>query len=272
MGSLRYSKLIEWFVTAELIAIRDERGWSRSTLGAAIGKHANTIRGWEIGDRLPDKGNIMLICQELGVDPARAAFLAHVTAQVHEGPGVVSDLDKRNLFIVEAAERTYGQVIKWNPVWFSGLLQEEAYHMKVLQDAIDDPAMKVKHWLRKQRRIETFSRRQDAPGGLFLTPASAFADLERLSVDERDRQIGRLREVDGQSNCEVWVVENSHIAPHPFEIFRGGGMPGAGPDFVYVETLDQSRHVVEPEKLALYDQVRSALKSGARRIGRFLDG
>lgn len=272
MGSLRYSELIEWFVTAELFTIREEKGWSRTRLGNAINKHANTIRGWEKGDRLPDKANVALICRMLQVDAARAAFLEHVTEELNRGPELISDLGKRNLFIVESAERRYGEIIKWDPLQLSGLLQKEAYHMKELADPLEGPAYKVKHWLRKERRQTDFFGRSDAPQTKFLQPVDEVVGLKRLSKPEREAQIERLREIDSLPNCEVYVVERPFSAIHAFDIFRPGDRPGAGPEFVFVETLDQSRHIVEPGKIALYDRFSSVMLDDASRIGRFLDG
>jgi transcriptional regulator with XRE-family HTH domain len=272
MGSLRYSQLIEWFVTSQMMSLRKARGWERSDLGRAIGKHANTIRSWEIGERLPDKGNISLICRELGADPALGVFMEHVVEQLNEGPGVVSDLDKRNLFIVEAAERIYGEIIKWDPLFLSGLVQTEAYHMKEVEEALEGAAFKIKHWLRKQRRQNDFYGRWDAPLTKFLLPAGEVMNLNLLNGSERRAQLDRLLEIDALAHCEVYVVERPYAANHAFEIFRPGGLPGAGPDFVYVETLDQSRHIVEPEKVGLYDRFSSVMLDGASRIGRFLDG
>jgi transcriptional regulator with XRE-family HTH domain len=270
MGSLRYSDLIEAFVTAELISIRDERGWSRSRLGNAIGKHANTIRGWEIGDRLPDKANVALICRTLQVEPARAAFLEHVIEQLNEGPDLISDLDKRNLFIVESAERRYGEIIKWDPLQLPGLCQTEHYHMKELADPLEGRATKVKHWLRKERRQIDFFGRTDLPHTRFLLPVDEVTNLKRLNNSEKQAQIERLIEIDALPNCEVYVVDRPYLAIHAFDIFRPGNRPGAGPGFVFVETLDQSRHIVEPEKIALYDRFSSVMLDDASRIGRFL--
>jgi transcriptional regulator with XRE-family HTH domain len=275
MGSLRYSQLIEWFVTSEMMTLRKARGWERSDLGRAIGKHANTVRSWEIGERLPDKANISLICRELGADPALGVFMEHMVEQLNQGPGVVSDLDKRNLFLVEAAERVYGAFTKWDPVVFPSLLQTEAVHMKLFADPIEDPARKIKNWKRKERRSHTFFSRFDGadnPAGEFFVPTRAFTDLELLTRGEKTEQLERLIWVDSLPGCEVLVVPPPHIAVFPFDSFRSAGSGAAGPDFVYVETLDQSRHVVEPQKLALYDQTRSLLRADAQGIGRFLDG
>jgi len=163
MVSLWYSELIEWFVTAELRSPREEQNWSRSRRGRAIGKHGNTIRYREIGERLPDKANIALICEELGTDKARAAFLRHVIEQLHAGPRVVSDLGKRNLFIVENAERTYLELRKWDPILLNGLLQTEAYHMKRLAEPLDATHYRLEgssmveftSWRKSSRSIST---------------------------------------------------------------------------------------------------------------------
>jgi hypothetical protein len=227
------------------------------------------------GQRLPDVANILLICDKTGADPARKAYMEHVREQLRQGSEVVSDLNKRNLFIVESAERNYGKVIKWNPVLFPSLTQSEAFHMELLPDPLEDPARKILHWKRKERRRDEFFGRfgrNGSPEAELYLPASAFQYLDRLSERDRADQLEWLLTLDEFAGCEVQVVQSPYVAPFAFDYFKGEGRPGAGPDFVYVETLDQSRHVVDPEKLDLYDQRRSLLRADAQRIGRFLDG
>jgi transcriptional regulator with XRE-family HTH domain len=270
----RYRKLIEAYLVAEINALMNEKGWIAPQLARALGKHVNTIRAWLNGQRLPDVANILLICDKTDADPARKAYMEHVREQLRQGSEVVSDLNKRNLFIVEAAERTYSRVIKWNPVLFPGLVQSEAFHMKLLPDPLEDPAQKVKHWKRKERRGNEFFGRLEGGDSLeaeFYLPASAFEYLNRLAPEEKIDQIDRLVAIDAMPGCEVQVVLSPFVAPFAFESFKGEGRSGTGPDFVYVEALDQSRHVVDPEKLDLYDQRRSLLRADAQRIGRFLD-
>lgn len=270
----RYRKLIKAYLVAEINALMNEKGWNAPQLARVLGKHVNTIRAWLNGQRLPDVANIRFICDETDADPARKAYMEHVREQLNQGSEVVSDLNKRNLFIVEAAERTYGRIIKWNPVLFPGLVQSEAHHMKLLPDPFEDPARKVKNWKRKERRRESLFARfgsSNSPEAEFYLPAGAFAYLDRLAPEEKADQIERLLAIDSTPGCEVHVVQSPYLAPFAFEGFIGEGRSGAGPDFVYVETLDQSRHVVDPEKLDLYDQSRSLLRADAQRIGRFLD-
>ncbi|WP_157930604.1 Scr1 family TA system antitoxin-like transcriptional regulator [Glycomyces xiaoerkulensis] len=270
---MKYPELSEWHVRAELIAIRDEANVSQKWIGEAIKKHQNTVGGWERGDRLPDPGNVALICLKLGVDKERAAFLLHVIEQLHEGPGVISDLEKRNLFIVEGSERRYGRILTWDPLLLHGLLQKEPYHMKLLAEPLEGgPAQKIKSWKRKERRIEHFFSRTDHPEARFLIPAQAIAELSRLTEPEKEHQVQRLLEVDAMPKCEVRVVDAPHEALHAFNIFHPDGRSDAGPPFVYVEAIDQSRHIVEDKKLALYDRIAGALWENAIPIGRFLHG
>jgi len=271
-SSVLYRSLIEAYLTAEIGTLMNSRGWGTTRFGAEMGKHANTIRAWLNGDRIPDIANISRICEKTGADPARKAFMEHVCEQLNQGPELISDLNKRNLFIVESAERLYGEIIKWDPLFVSGLLQNEAYHMKEVEEPLEGPAFRIKHWLRKERRQIDFYGRTDAPLTKFLLPAGEVLESKRLSKAERQAQIDRLLEVDAQPNLEVYVVERPYTAHHAFEIFRPAGRAGAGPEFVFVETLDQSRHIVEPEKIGLYDRYSSVMLDDASRIGRFLDG
>jgi transcriptional regulator with XRE-family HTH domain len=271
-SSVLYKKLIEAYLTAEIGALMKAKRWTTARFAAEIGKHPNTIRAWLNGERLPDTGNILRICDKTEADPVRRAFMEHVSEQLNQGPDLISDLDKRGLYIVESAERRYGKILKWDPLFLSGLVQTEAYHMERLAEPMEGAALKVKHWLRKERRQVDFYGRTDAPETAFLLPATAVRDLEHLGEQDRQQQIDRVLEIDAMPNCEVHVVEPPFEAIHAFDIFRSGGRPGAGPDFVYIETLDQSRHIVEAEKIALYDRFSSVMLDDAIRIGRFLDG
>jgi hypothetical protein len=166
-------------------------------------------------------------------------------------------------------------LVKWNPLLLSALLQTFSYHMKVLADPIEDAALKVKNWKRKERRAKRFFARfkgKNHPEVEFYIPASAIADLDMISPEERVEQIERLLWVAALPGCEVRVVGPPHFATYAFEAFESDENTFAGPNFVYVDNLDQSRHVVDEEKVALYAEARRFLRSNSQDIGRFLDG
>ncbi|MEU6247101.1 Scr1 family TA system antitoxin-like transcriptional regulator [Glycomyces sp. NPDC047010] len=274
-GNVLNEKLVRSYLFAEVNTICRDSGWTRNQFARVMRKSSNTVRAWLDQERLPDLGNLLLICERGGVDEARKRFILHVREQLHTGQELVSDLDKRSLYIVESGERTYPHHTKWDPLLFPALVQTEAVHMKVLADPMDDPADKIKHWLRKERRAETFFARfsgDDHPTAEIFVPSGAIADLGLLTAKERAAQIDRLLWADSLPGCEVFVVQPPHLATYAFDSFSSNDLPDSGPNFVYVEHLDQSRHVVDEAKLALYDQARSFLRTRAQGIGRFLDG
>ncbi|WP_100447743.1 Scr1 family TA system antitoxin-like transcriptional regulator [Glycomyces xiaoerkulensis] len=263
------SSAAEWFLPVELMAIRIESGRSQRWIANAIGKHTNTVGYWERRERLPDAANVVAICRKLGVDAERTFFLEHVAEQLNTS-GIVSDLHQRNIFIVERAEQYYGVLIKVLTRYIPGLLQIEDYHMGLLPDPMGDPTPKIAHWKRKERRIAAWEARTNARS-TFIIDASAIADLDRLPSRSRDKQIQRLKEIDARPNCEVQVMQGPPLTPHGFELFLPGGAPNAGPSFVYVESLDQSRHIEDAESLALYHRVVDDLTPRVTPIGVFLE-
>jgi hypothetical protein len=275
-GTVLYQKFARAYLTAEVNTISQDAGWTPNKFARVMSKSSTTIRAWLDGSRIPDKGNLSLLCDQAEVEPDRKRFILHVSDQLLKNSELVSDLDKRNLYIVESGERTYPIHVKWDPLLLPAVLQTEPYHMKVLAGPMEDPANKIKWWKRKERRAKRFFARFNGEANLiaeFYIPAGAVAaDLDLLTAEERKAQIDRLLWVDALPGCQVSVVRPPHLAGFPFDAFDSDPQTYAGPNFVYVEHLDQSRHVVDEEKLGLYDQARRFLRSNSQGIGRFLDG
>ncbi|MBO3735016.1 Scr1 family TA system antitoxin-like transcriptional regulator [Glycomyces niveus] len=274
-GTVVYQKFARAYLTAEVNTISQDAGWTPNKFARVMSKSSTTVRAWLDGSRIPDKGNLSLLCDLAEVEPDRKRFILHVSEQLLTNSELISDLDERNLYIVESGERTYPVHVKWDPLLLSALLQIEPYHMKVLAGPMEDPANQVRNWRRKERRSKRFFARfkdQSHPRAEFYVPGSAFADLALLTPKEKTAQIERLRWVDSLPGCEVRVVEPPHFATYAFDTFESDEQTPAGPAFVYVEQLDQSRHVVDEEKIGLYDQARRFLRSNSQGIGRFLDG
>ncbi|MEU5153024.1 Scr1 family TA system antitoxin-like transcriptional regulator [Glycomyces sp. NPDC021274] len=274
-GTVLYQKFARAYLTAEVNTISQDAGWTPNKFARVMSKSSTTIRAWLDGSRIPDKGNLSLLCDQAEVEPDRKRFILHVSDQLLKNSELISDLEERNLYIVESGERTYPVHVKWNPLLLSAVLQTEPYHMKVLAGPMEDPANKVKNWKRKERRTRRFfGRFKDSipPSVEFYIPASAIADLDMLDPEEKSAQVERLKWADSLPRCEVRVVRPPHFANYAFEAFESDEQTYAGPSFVYVDNLDQSRHVVDENKLALYDQARRFLRSNSQGIGRFLDG
>lgn len=274
-GTVLYQKFARAYLTAEVNTISQDAGWTPNKFARVMSKSSTTIRAWLDGSRIPDKGNLSLLCDQADVEPDRKRFILHVSDQLLKNSELTSDLEERNLFIVESGERTYPVHAKWNPLLISALLQVEPYHMKLLAGPMEDPANKVKWWKRKERRAKRFFARFDdknPPRAEFFIPSGAIADLDMLTADEKAAQIERLLWADSLPGCDVRIVQPPHLAGFPFEAFESDEQTYSGPNYVYVEHLDQSRHVVDENKLSLYDQARRFLRSNSQGIGRFLDG
>jgi DNA-binding transcriptional regulator YiaG len=274
-GTNLHQKFARAYLFAEVHTIAKEAKWTPNKFAKVMGKSGNTIRAWLERDRLPDLGNLSLICDRGEVAEARKKFILHVGEQLLTGSELISNLEQRNMFVVESAERTYGALVKWDPVLMSALVQIEAFHNLLPLSPTEDPANKVKNWKRKERRQESFFSRigtSSAPTAEIYIPSGIFGVVDELAPKDRTAQIDRLLEVGSMPGCEVRVVRSPLAVPFPFEAFEAAGQSAAGPDFVYVETFDQSRHVVEPLNLAVYDQGRSLLRADSQGIEGFLNG
>ncbi|THV26490.1 Scr1 family TA system antitoxin-like transcriptional regulator [Glycomyces paridis] len=269
-----HTELLKAYLWSEINRLVEAKGWNHRQFAKMVGKSPNSTREWIDGKRLPDKANLAYICTKTGADPERAAFMDMVWDQLFSGSEFIADLDQRALYIVESAERSYGSFVKWDPFLLLGPLQTEATFMKLIANT-RDPASRIRLWKERERRAAEFFARftgEDGPSAELYVPASAIAVLDQLAPIEKERQVDRLRWADSFPGCEVLVVPQRHLAVYPFEMFVSEDRPSSGPDFVYVENRDQSRHIVRPEKIALYDQDRRHLRTIAQGIGRFLDG
>lgn len=129
----------------------------------------------------------------------------------------------------------------------------------------------MQHFQRKARRYAALTGRNPAPTLHYLVSGNALRILDGWKW--RDKQIAKLLEADANPNCEVRVLEGLHYGmEHSYDIYLPDGRLDAPPPFVYVETLDQSRHIEEPFKVGLYHDRIQHMWSPGTRIGRWLDG
>jgi hypothetical protein len=104
----------------------------------------------------------------------------------------------------------------------------------------------------------------------YLISGSAMRMLD--GWEWKDKQIAKLLEADEHPTSEVRVLEGLHYGmEHSYEIYLPDGRPDAAPPFVYVETIDQSRHIEGAFKVELYPDRITQMWSSGTRIGRWLD-
>jgi transcriptional regulator with XRE-family HTH domain len=262
---------VEWFLRTELRAVREETGWSQRRLGDALRMHANSVHKWEKGDHVPKPASVARVCAILGVQPKRAAFLLHV-AEMYYDTKLISDYGDRSIYILERADVTYGELWKWDPHHIPGLLQTEAYHVDFLPGPIQGEAVRIPNWKRKEERQARYRSRATPALSKFLIGEAAMNYLRGMRPDQREEQFERLLQEDSMPNTEVRVIEGLHRGVMScFDCFWPSGVRQAGPPFIYVETIDQARHIVEADALAMYDQIFREMWASAKRIGEYLD-
>lgn len=260
------ARIAEWFVPVELNALKQQSKLTQQQIATKLGVSVRTITNYLAGETRPKAGMAASYARVCGATEKRINFLSHVITQLDRG-AIVSELSERNIFIVELAEATSGEIWKWEPLYIPGPLQIEQYHSGILPER--EPDVHV-HYQRKLRRYVTLLGRRPAPKSHFLLSGNALRYIE--DWEWADKQIARLIKADEQPGCEVRVLEGLHRGmDHSYEIYLPDGRPGAPPPFVFVETLDQSRHVEEALKVELYhDRIKHMWSSGTR-IGRWLD-
>jgi transcriptional regulator with XRE-family HTH domain len=260
------SRLAEWYVLAELNALVEQTDLTQQQVAEAVGVSARTITNYVTGETRPKAGLALSYALACGASEKRAHFLSHIIKQLDSGK-IISDLDHRNIFIVERAEATSGEFWKWEPWYVPGPLQIERYHLEKLPEQGLSP---IQNWQRKQRRFLTIASRRPTPVKRFLMSTNALRQLRGWEWAER--QFNHLLEIDQWPNCEIRILDGLHHGvEHAFDMYLPGNHPGAAPPFVYVETLDQSRHIEQPEKISLYDDRVKGMWSFATRIGGRLD-
>lgn len=260
------SHLADWYVPAELQALYSESGLTYQQIATRLGVSVRTIGNYLTGETRPKLAMAESFAEVCGAAERRTEFLTHVVRQMDLGK-IVSDLDDRNIFIVERAESTSGEFWKWEPWYIPGPLQIERYHMDLLGNQTQQPTY---NWQRKLRRQITVQSRRPGPTMRYLIGTNAFQPLAQW--DWGPDQFKKLVEFDLMPNCEIRVLDGLHRGgEHGFDIFLPGGGKKAGPPFVYVEAFDQSRHIEDAHKVGLYhDQVRELWSKGSP-IGRCLD-
>lgn len=260
------SRVADWFVLAELNALAAETVLTQQQIADEVGVSSRTITNYLIGETRPKAGMAAYFAKACGASDKRADFLSHVIKQLDIG-NIVSDLDRRNIFIVERAEATSGEFWKWEPWYIPGPLQIEQYHLEKLPEQGRSP---IQNWQRKHRRFLTIAERRPAPIKRFLMSTNALRQLRDWEWAER--QFNHLLAIDQWPNCEIRILDGLHHGvEHSFEIYLPGNSPNAAPPFVYVETIDQSRHIESPVKLGLYDDRVKGMWSFGTRIGGRLD-
>lgn len=266
MGS---SKLARWFISAELIALRELIELTQKGLGDALGFSSRTITNWEVGVSVPRRSIVKDICEMACAQQSRTDFLLFVVDN-YQREGLVANLHSRNVRIIERVERTYGYLFKYEPEYVPGPFQLADYHNGVLP--LEGPRSEHADALkRKIERGRVLEERIDNPRVELLIGYNALRHLRAMT--HWDRQIERLIRASERPNWEVRVIDGLHNgARGNFDLYRAARYPHAGPDHVYTESHDQSRYIEDALTLDWYDQLRIEIWDLGKPIKEIFSG
>ncbi|WP_112135808.1 Scr1 family TA system antitoxin-like transcriptional regulator [Glycomyces dulcitolivorans] len=237
----------DWYYKAELAALLAETDLTQKEVADHLGVTVRTIFNWITGETRPKAGMAMSLARVCGASEKRSKFLGHVIKQLDVGM-IELDLETRNIFIIERAEATSGEVWKWEPLYLPGPLQTWEYHLELLPEPSPHPR---KNWERKLRRLQALGPRNPAPALRFLVSAIALWEMRHWSGAEA--QFNYLMEINRWPNCEIRILEGLHFGnDHAYELYLPAGMPDAAPPFVFIESIDQSRHLESKAQIELY--------------------
>lgn len=263
------SKLAKWYITAELAALRELIGLSQAGLAKELGVSAGTIKNWEDGKTVPLRSVAKDIGQMAGAEQSRIEFLCFVIDN-YKVPGLVANLHSRNVRMVEQGERTAGYIFKFEPEYIPGPSQLAAYHDEVLP--LEGP--RSEHNGARRRKIhrgKVLRSRRDNPRVEMLIGYNALRHLRSMRHWERQTEV--LLEDSERPNWEIRVIDGLHKGSRGgFERYMPVGFPGAGPGFVYTESLDQSRYLEDETTLAWYDQLRGEIWDLGKPIKEIFSG
>ena len=132
------ARLAEWFVPVELSALWQESKLTQQQIATKLGVSARTITNYVSGETRPKAGMAASYARTCGASEKRIDFLTHVVTQLDNGV-IVSELNERNIFIVERAEAASGEIWKWEPWYIPGPLQIERYHQELTSRPRSEP-------------------------------------------------------------------------------------------------------------------------------------
>jgi transcriptional regulator with XRE-family HTH domain len=265
------SKLAKWLPGREVRVRRLERKLSQAAVGRFVKRTDQTVAKWERGEKCPDVGQMWALAAHLGMDEELKSYMIQIAENEHEEN---FRADRRlNALCLSMAERSDGEIKKWEPIFIPGIAQTQAYHFKLLpySEPYTDEQLN-RGWSFKKERQRAVLNRTDDPTIALAIGEQGLRDLALLGEEERQEQIEYLLELDSLSNWKLRVL----TGPHPkgasaFEIYKAAGATFGSPPFVYAELPDDSWCIEEAERIARYDELWQRLWGRSIPLREFLN-
>ena len=211
------------------------------------------------------------LAANLGMDDELRAYMIQIAENEHE-QNFRSDR-RFNALCLRMAERSNGQIHKWETHLIPGIAQTRAYHfdlVKAASNGTDEQANRG--WAFKKERQKALLDRTDRPQIRLLISAQAIEVLRHLNDEAREEQVQRLVELGALPNWEIRIVDAMHPeGAHAFDIYKPRGAEFGSPPFVYAEVWDDSWCIEETDRIARYDELWRLLWGKSIPLREFLN-
>ncbi|MEV3939056.1 Scr1 family TA system antitoxin-like transcriptional regulator [Glycomyces sp. NPDC049804] len=265
------SHLARWFAGRVAWLGRSRGKYTQTDVANFLGKKYQAVANLEQGKLFPSVGDCYAIADLFNLDDELKEYLIAIA---RNGAEQNYPTDRRfNALCLQMAERFYGVILKWEPLFVPGIGQTRAYQYNILREAEGTTDEQLNRgWSFKKERFDTLAARTDRPRVVLLISETALLNLRFLSAADRQEQIDHLLALDARPNWAVRIVS----ALHPnvggsFEIYRPGKAEFGGPAFVYTEVWDNSWCIEEPARIGRYDDLWQILLGKSITLKEHLD-
>jgi DNA-binding XRE family transcriptional regulator len=265
------SRLAKWYSGRTIWLGRQRIKYTQTEAGRFLGKQYEAYSNLEKGKIFPSVGDCYALADLFSLSDEIKEYLKAIA---RNGAEQNFQTDRRfNALCLQMAERFYGEIFKWEPMFIPGIAQTRAYHFRLVGQSRDYTLEQLNRgWAFKKERFEALLARLDNPRVVLLISETALLNLRFLSAADRQEQLDRLCELDALPNWEIRIVS----ALHPerggaFEIYRPAAAKFGGPPFLYTDVWDTSWCIEETDRIERYDDLWQILLGKSITLKEHLD-
>jgi len=265
------SQLAKWFSGRTVWIGRQRIKYTQTDAGRFLGRQYEAFSNLEKGKVFPSVGDCYALADLFTLSDEVKEYLVAIA---RGGAEQNFPTDRRfNALCLQMAERFYGAIFKWDPLFIPGIAQTRAYHFNVVPETQDYTDEQLNRgWAFKIERIRALLARTDNPRVVLLISETALLNLRFLSPADHQEQIDRLRELEGLPNWEIRIVSAIHPeAGGAFSIYRPDRAEFGGPAFAYTEVWDNSWCIEDHTRIARYDELWQILLTKSITLKEYLD-
>jgi DNA-binding XRE family transcriptional regulator len=265
------SHLAKWFAGRVAWLGRNQGKYTQTDVANFLGKKYQAIANLEQGKVFPSVGDCYAIADLFNLGDELKEYMIAIA---RNGAEQNFPTDRRfNALCLQMAERFYGEISKWAPIFIPGIAQTRSYHFNILREAEGTTDEQLNRgWSFKKERFEALLARTDSAKVVLLISETAILNLRFLIPADQREQLDRLRELNARHNWQIRIVPALHPeAGGAFDIYRPALSQFGGPTFVYTEVWDNSWCIEETDRIGRYDELWQTLLGRSNTLEEHID-